>query len=325
MATYTTNYNLKKPAYTDIVDVADLNSNADTIDTTLKTIDNAVAGKATKATNEATATDGQVLTSNGNGTSTFETPAKSFPSYIAFCTNANTNSLDAAFGKNNEDRISGLGLQLAMYAWFKGESKVTFPYTNLMTKNTLAEALADYASLNEIILSSNIMALIQASPYANSVYNTAMQSNPTPLAKVIGVQAGLSADDITSMTVLIDTTAYFTAVCNATKARELIYTNRAITQPIIIGSANALAVINTKKITTAFNARSSLSIGNCFVISGTACRGGSSGQNYEYCTAYGTSDGDVSINGTLNRFASSIAKTYGTLPYSDGSISYMLI
>lgn len=33
MATYTSKYNLKKPAYTDVVDVADFNGNFDIIDT----------------------------------------------------------------------------------------------------------------------------------------------------------------------------------------------------------------------------------------------------------------------------------------------------
>ena len=33
MATYTTNYNLKKPASSDTVDIADINGNMDIIDT----------------------------------------------------------------------------------------------------------------------------------------------------------------------------------------------------------------------------------------------------------------------------------------------------
>jgi len=60
-------------------------------------------------------------------------------SYLAFCGNVNANMNDAAFGKNNEENMIGLGRQLAMYAWFKGDSKITYPFTNLITKNTLAE------------------------------------------------------------------------------------------------------------------------------------------------------------------------------------------
>ncbi len=43
-------------------------------------------------------------------------------SYLAFVGNVNTDQLDAAFGRNNEDRISGVGQALAMYARFKNPS-----------------------------------------------------------------------------------------------------------------------------------------------------------------------------------------------------------
>lgn len=59
-------------------------------------------------------------------------------SYFAFCTNANEDSILCALGKNNEDRIRMLGLQLAMYAWFKGESKTDYPFTELSKCDTLA-------------------------------------------------------------------------------------------------------------------------------------------------------------------------------------------
>ena len=44
MATYTDNYNLKKPAPEDFADIADLNENADKIDAAL-TIRRAVGGR----------------------------------------------------------------------------------------------------------------------------------------------------------------------------------------------------------------------------------------------------------------------------------------
>ena len=43
MATYTTNYNLKKPAGTENINIADINSNMDTIDTALHSHDVAMA------------------------------------------------------------------------------------------------------------------------------------------------------------------------------------------------------------------------------------------------------------------------------------------
>lgn len=167
MATYTTNYNLKKPEYTDLVDVVDFNNNSDAIDTALKTIDNAVASKATKPTNEATASNGQVLTSNGDGTSTFANlviPPTSNESYLAWVTNANSNSIDAAFGKNNETYLKGLGRQLAMYAWFKGANKTTYPFTNLINCNTLND-LTDSAK-TEILSDVNLVSLFHSTNYA---------------------------------------------------------------------------------------------------------------------------------------------------------------
>lgn len=49
MATYTTNYNLKKPEGTDFYNIADFNGNADILDAALKTVaDNAAFTALTK-------------------------------------------------------------------------------------------------------------------------------------------------------------------------------------------------------------------------------------------------------------------------------------
>lgn len=47
MATYTPNYNLKKPADADSYDIADANGNMDIIDGTLGTLNNQIANKFT--------------------------------------------------------------------------------------------------------------------------------------------------------------------------------------------------------------------------------------------------------------------------------------
>ncbi len=52
-------------------------------------------------------------------------------SYFAFIAAQNETTLDAAFGKNNEDLILDLGKQMAMYAWFMGTDKTENPFTNL--------------------------------------------------------------------------------------------------------------------------------------------------------------------------------------------------
>lgn len=51
--TYTTNYNLKKPADTDFYNVADFNANADTIDTQLKTLSTTTSGLDTNKADKA--------------------------------------------------------------------------------------------------------------------------------------------------------------------------------------------------------------------------------------------------------------------------------
>ena len=85
-------------------------------------------------------------------------------SYQAFCTAANSDSLDAAFGKNNEENIKFVGKQMALYSWFKGDSKVSYPFTGLKTRNTFANCYTN--SYSEIRANTNLLNLIFASPYA---------------------------------------------------------------------------------------------------------------------------------------------------------------
>ena len=86
-------------------------------------------------------------------------------SYLAFCANVNANSLDAALGKNVEEYLNYIGLQLAMYAWFKGDSKTTYPFTNLKTCKTLAEILGNASARNEIYANTNLLTMLVNSPY----------------------------------------------------------------------------------------------------------------------------------------------------------------
>lgn len=88
-----------------------------------------------------------------------------FSSYLAFCGNINTNMIDAAFGKNNENRIKGVGLALAMYAWFKGEDKDENPYTKLIKCDTLTEV--GESAIDEILNSTILYDIISKNTYAN--------------------------------------------------------------------------------------------------------------------------------------------------------------
>lgn len=99
-----------------------------------------------------------------------------FSSYQAFCSNVNATSIDCAFGKNNEELIFGLGRQLAMYSWFKGESKVTYPFTKLKQQQTLKQCVDN--ALDEIASSPSLVALITGNAFATGILNTANFTKP---------------------------------------------------------------------------------------------------------------------------------------------------
>jgi hypothetical protein len=85
-------------------------------------------------------------------------------SYMLFCTSTNAGALDVAFGKNNTDRVTGIGLQMSMYAWYKGDSRTTYPFATLQQQQTLANAVAN--AYTDIRGNKNIIDLISLSPYA---------------------------------------------------------------------------------------------------------------------------------------------------------------
>lgn len=189
-------------------------------------------------------------------------------SYMAFCTNANTNSLDAAFGKNNENTIKGLGLQLAMYSWFKGDSKITYPYTNLIAFNSFRSICEDPQGLAEIIINSNIVSLINASPWAKAIYEAIVDLDSITMGKALAVVAGKNPDnyaDVTAiasdaevMSILASSAASMAAICTNTVslnamipslvAMGAFYNNAAVTQPIILASTKAMAILTTNAV-----------------------------------------------------------------------------
>lgn len=88
--------------------------------------------------------------------------------YLAFVTNANVDSINAAFGMNNEATVKCIGKALAMYAWFKGESNSTYPYTELQKCNTLTEIFNNLKAFRELVSSVNLESLLQTSTYITS-------------------------------------------------------------------------------------------------------------------------------------------------------------
>lgn len=90
-------------------------------------------------------------------------------SYFALCTNANEDSILCALGKNNEDRIRMLGLQLAMYAWFKGESKTDYPFTELSKCDTLADISNNDSAWRELCFNDLLRNFLMNNEYARNM------------------------------------------------------------------------------------------------------------------------------------------------------------
>lgn len=79
---------------------------------------------------------------------TIETNMSFMPSYLAFVTNANVDSLEAALGKNQEADIKLVGECLSRFATFKGDKT---PRPNLESCQTLSEIVKNPSALGEFM------------------------------------------------------------------------------------------------------------------------------------------------------------------------------
>jgi hypothetical protein len=162
-------------------------------------------------------------------------------SYMIFCTNTNAAALDVAFGKNNTDRVGGVGLQMAMYSWYKGDSRTTYPFTNTQQQQKFTDILAVPNAYNEVRANRNLIDLISLSTYASDLANTVIPMAGTIPAYQSGstcsVQSGITAG-----------TAYSSITINRTG----VYTVKATT--------------NANATTTLFSAvvrKNNVSLGTC--------------------------------------------------------------
>jgi len=105
-------------------------------------------------------------------------------SYLTFVASQDSDTIDASFGKNNEDKVRGVGMALAMYGWFKGLDKTDYPFTNLCKMSTLNnmnievykeiisnETLIEFVS-NSKYATDKILSKILSSSYMNNDENT---------------------------------------------------------------------------------------------------------------------------------------------------------
>ena len=120
--------------------------------------------KATLLTDETASLYG--LGADGTPNDAF---AHAFPTgqLMAFAGSTNSEILDAAFGKGNEGFIHGIGRQLAMYAWYRGDSKETFPFKSLLRCDTFLDCIQ--YGIHELWENAAISALIENSPYAKGL------------------------------------------------------------------------------------------------------------------------------------------------------------
>ena len=95
--------------------------------------------------------------------------ANAIASYLAFVENKSVDIVDAAFGKNTEDMISGVGMALAMYARYKDPSiDVYYDYPNLITCKSLVDVAQNEGAMTELYSNTHLVTLISPSAYVNN-------------------------------------------------------------------------------------------------------------------------------------------------------------
>lgn len=156
-------------------------------------------------------------------------------SYLAFVGNINEDMVAAAFGKNNEDEIVGVGKALAMYAKYKGE-----------TENV--DYLNDYDKFSDIVLNhkadltntKTLFDFIKSSPYA---YDKLVNTN-TGLPDIVLYDRG-----ITEYLDIPNATIY-----NFVKDEDEIYDGKNFSYSLDTNSNISIrkAVSNTVDLTKAF-------------------------------------------------------------------------
>lgn len=196
-------------------------------------------------------------------------------SYIAFCTNANKDSLDAGFGRYNEGEMIGIGRQLAMYSNFKGES-LSLP--NLRSQLTLRDCFQN--ALGELLSSESLRSLISSSPFAFGIWletltplrllsylNVDIGENPT-WEDVVGSNAAMMAiveDAFSLKTVVALDYLKSTIIANITTFNNLVTTMKATldsspsfftpssangSASVLVGTAKSFVYIDTMNDTT---------------------------------------------------------------------------
>ena len=131
---------------------------------------------------------------NANGVNVVKTDEEilnvvpNLASYLAFVGNVNADSLDSAFGQNNESEVYGIGKALAMYAKYKEDSVSSVE--NIEKCETLLDVLNDGASLYELSMCSIIQELIATSTYANGISQNGVSESA--IIEALTIECGIT-------------------------------------------------------------------------------------------------------------------------------------
>lgn len=138
-------------------------------------------------------------------------------SYLAFVGNVNSDQLDAAFGKNNEETVRGIGMALAMYAkWKNPEINIATEFPNLIKCSKLGDFSG--AAVNEAKNNTDILALLNTSTYYVNNYERSM------FAKELSYYANIE-NEFDDLDVLLNDNAALNSVLNSKTAIQYMIDN----------------------------------------------------------------------------------------------------
>ena len=122
------------------------------------------------AYNENLQKNNEILEAILNLINNMEVGGGCYASYLAFIRGATGDELDAAFGKNNEDYLTGLGEALARYAIYKNPTlNIETDFANLSKCNSFYEIVTTKAAVNELINNADLLSLCNINHFTSQL------------------------------------------------------------------------------------------------------------------------------------------------------------
>ena len=159
---------------------------------------------------------------------------KGIASYLAFVGNVNADMVDSAFGKNNEDIVSGIGKALAMYAKYKDPTiDIDVEFPNLITSPNLNELTLDAKA--EILENSTLTNFVIGNAYAKEKFCTQI-GNSISVSKAYSGDVGTAQIDIEvteEMLLKNDLFVYYSLSVGLSKYSDGSYANISLNDVMI--------------------------------------------------------------------------------------------